>query len=77
MQTIQIQLPDQLATLLNQLAIDQEAFIVTAIQKYLVEMQKKLALEKELAEGYQLRNEETQQLLKEFRHIDLENWEDY
>jgi len=76
MQNVQISIPDDLVQSLKNLTTDVNSFVVQAIQKSVQELQRK-KLEAELIEGYKARFEETKQLVQEFEHIDLSNWDDY
>jgi hypothetical protein len=67
MTTLQIHLPDDLATKIFRRTTNAEAFIVDLLRSQIQELS--------LKDEYHLANIENKNLLAEFETIDLENWE--
>ncbi len=68
MTTIQVHLPDDLATQVSRLTNNAEALIIDFLQTQVRELN--------LANEYVLAKNENQKLQKDFAVIDIEGWED-
>ena len=71
METIQINVPEDIKQQIGETIDDQQHFILEAIQEKLDRKQK---LDEELREGYQATFEEDLNLTSDFESTDLESW---
>ena len=69
-------LPDDLDNELSSLTNDKEGFIIAAVRQKIA-LGKKTATPEELAKEYSDSVEENKLILEDFKHVDLENWDDY
>ncbi len=90
MTTLHLHIPDDLEALLRDVEGGAEAFILETVRHQLQEKQARqlaearleeeyrLAAEDEklLAKGYRAGHGEVRELMKEYKHVDLEGWED-
>ncbi len=76
MRTLELKLPDEIAKLLLSLPVKAEDFIIDSLKKSLADLKNKRKKDF-LAEGYKASKKEARLLLKDFDHIDIENWDDY
>ena len=76
MNSIEIYIPEELNNNILQFTNNKQLFIMQAIKDRINKM-KKNKLEKQLVEGYKYSAKEDEQLIKDFTHIDLENWDEY
>ena len=72
MTTIQVHIPDDLASKVKSIAADTEAFIVELLRSKLNELNSSTTL----AEEYRQAAKENISLMKDFAHTDLEGWDD-
>jgi hypothetical protein len=76
MKVIQLNIPDEVETLLKSVPVKTEDFIIDAVKKRLKEIRDR-EIEKLLIEGYKSSKKEAKQLTKEFETIDMEDWDEY
>ena len=72
MTTIQVHIPDDLASKVQSLAPNTEAFIVDLLRSKVNELNSSATL----AEEYRQAAKENISLMKDFAHTDLEGWDD-
>jgi len=73
METIQLQVPKEIAKLLNTFAVDRKSFILDAVREKLGKI-KNENVDKLLVEGYKATSEEDLEITKDFEAADFENW---
>lgn len=76
MTVINLPLPDELDKALNALSTDKEKFIIDAL-KYKLRTAKLETIQDELIEGYKGSHTENMELLNDYKHVDLEHWDEY
>ena len=76
MNTTEIYIPEELDNTILQFTSNKQLFVLEAI-KDRIEKMKNQKLKKLLVEGYKYSAKEDNELIKDFKHIDLENWDEY
>jgi hypothetical protein len=76
MPLIELQIPDDLDKAISSVSVDKMGFILEAVKQKLKEVRLP-ELRGELIEGYQNNKQENEMLLKEFKNVDLEHWDEY
>jgi hypothetical protein len=72
METITLQVPENIKRSLGTVSQDMELFIIQAIREKLQKTRKK-SIDRLLAEGYKKTNDEDNQITKDFEIADFEN----
>ena len=72
MQTIQLHIPDTLANKITRFTENTETFIINLLKSKVNELEKN----NELTNEYKLAAKENKKLRADFKHVDLEGWED-
>ena len=72
METIQLNIPDEMLGVINTLSKQKEEFVLEAIQEK-IEREKKGNLKLLLIEGYQATKEEDLEITKDFERADFDN----
>lgn len=72
METITLQVPENIKRSLGTVSQDMELFIIQAIREKLQKTRKK-SIDRLLAEGYKKTNDEDHQITKDFEIADFEN----
>lgn len=72
MQTIQLHIPDTLANKITRITENTETFIINLLKSKVNELEKN----NELTNEYKLAAKENKKLRADFKHVDLEGWED-
>ncbi|MBW8050825.1 MAG: hypothetical protein FVQ77_10920 [Cytophagales bacterium] len=72
METIQLQVPKEIAKLLNTSPVNKKSFILDAVKEKLGKIKNK-NVDKLLVEGYKATSEEDLEITKDFEAIDFEN----
>jgi FtsZ-binding cell division protein ZapB len=72
MQTIQLHIPDTLANKITRITENTETFIINLLKSKVNELEKN----NELTNEYKLAAKENKKLRTDFKHVDLEGWED-
>jgi hypothetical protein len=75
MVSLQIELPDEIISKIKALSVRTEDFVIASVRKYLLEHEMKE--DRVLMDGYKQSRLENQQILHDFKHVDLENWDEY
>jgi CopG family transcriptional regulator / antitoxin EndoAI len=75
---LNVTLPKDLANLVDQMSGERKRslFIAEAIKLKIKQLQQE-NLEKQLAEGYRVRHQESLNIASEFETMDLEGWDEY
>lgn len=76
MSTIQINIPEELNESILQFSQDKQLFVIEAITEKIGKI-KRSRLKKQLIEGYRDSSIIDEQLLEDFSHVDIENWDEY
>ncbi|RLD62516.1 MAG: hypothetical protein DRJ05_00135 [Bacteroidetes bacterium] len=76
MNTTEIYIPEELDNTILQFTTNKQLFVMEAI-KDRIEKLKNQELKKLLVEGYKYSAKEDRELMEDFTHIDLENWDEY
>ncbi len=74
METITLQVPENIKRLLGTVSQDMELFVIQAIREKIQKTRKK-SIDSLLAEGYKKTNDEDHQITKDFEIADFENLE--
>lgn len=72
MMTLELHIPDELAATLERLTPDVGAFTLEALQAKVRETEQN----EQLAEEYRFAAQENESLMRDFRHVDAEHWDD-
>lgn len=73
--SIELDIPEELNSILSQLTNNKQLFILEAI-KVRIEQMKQSTIEKQLIEGYKYSAKHDSELIEDFSQVDLENWDD-
>lgn len=72
MTTLQINIPDDLASKVSKLTANAETYIIDLLRSRVKELDQNLSL----ANEYRMAAVENKKILKDFAAVDLENWDD-
>ena len=76
MALIEVSLPEDVQQALENFPGDKQKFIVKAVQQKLKEARLE-SLKDELIEGYKNSKAENETISRDFKHVDLEHWDEY
>ncbi|TAH00245.1 MAG: hypothetical protein EAZ15_09505 [Sphingobacteriales bacterium] len=72
MTTLQINIPDDLASKVSKLTINAESHIIDLLKSKVIQLDQNLCL----ADEYRMASVENKQIMRIFSTVDLENWDD-
>jgi hypothetical protein len=72
MTTLQINIPDDLASKVSKLTANAESYIIDLLKSRVKELDQNLSL----ADEYRMASVENKKIMKIFSAVDLENWDD-
>ena len=76
MTVIEVALPDEVDKAIELLSADKEKFILQAVSEKLKDTKLEL-IKEQLIEDYKSSFDENAVLLEDYKHVDLEHWDDY
>ncbi len=73
---IELPIPEELDKAISAISLNKQKFIIDTLKEKLREA-KIETLKSDLIEGYRNSHEENKRLLEDYKHTDLEHWDEY